>query len=866
MNTKVTLFFALLLYFATSTSILAQDSSIKGTVVDADSGEPLIGVNITVKNTSRGTITDFDGNFEIVAVPPVTLTFSYIGYAPTEKIVKTTEAFEVKMTEGVELAGTTITAGKLFRRTNTDSPVPIDNINAEDLLATGQPSFDKMLHYSVPSFNSTQQTVSDATAHFDPADLRGLGPSRTLVLVNGKRKSQSSLVYINDTPGKGEVGVDMKSIPASAIERIEVLRDGASAQYGSDAIAGVINVFLKDNTYTDVNVFSGITTEGDGFNAGYNLNTGFNLGKRGFMNVTTEFSQQKETNRAGEPGKDDLFGVDGSNEWIQANPALGMRVGTPNMTSGSVMFNASMPVNNVEFYSFGNLTYRKGQSYALYRAPYWVPDPHNIFHEEGTEYQGFQPTFETDILDNSIAFGARGETNGWKFDISNVSGSNTVDYTIGSTINTTLGADSKTNFNAGGYEFRSNVTNVDLGRQIGGLTFLIGTEFRTENFVANAGEEDSYYDSGVQSFPGLQPQNEIDAIRYNVGAFLDLSYDITDDFLVGGAARFESYSDFGQNFSWKFNTRYKLLEDKLTVRASISTGFRAPSLHQIYLSNVQTLVSGGTVSNQGTFNNESPIVRKLEVPQLKDETAFNITGGVAVRPISGLTLSLDYYRIAVDNRIVYSSSIASSDTTILVGQILNDANITSLKFFTNAVNTISSGIDFVANYGFNINEKSKLNVNLGLNFNNTEIDGEITTPTPISAANFDIFDRKEQSRILSARPNDKIVLGLSYQIGGFRATLNNTRFGEVTWQHGTDPDKDQTFAAKIITDLNLKYDFTDKIGLGIAANNLFNVYPDEIDTKGDVVTDLGGRFRYPWEVNQFGFNGTTVSMNLNIKL
>ncbi len=863
---------------------------VKGNVSDDETGEALIGANVSDKATSTGTTTDALGNFMLeVSSLPITLVVSYVGYEPQEMQVDNEDEIKITLREGgINLDDIVIVGARFRPRTMITSPVPIDNVKMEDMITTGQQSFDKMLHYSVPSFNSTQQTISDATAHFDPADLRGLGPSRTLVLINGKRKNASSLVYINDTPGKGEVGVDMKSIPVAAIERIEVLRDGASAQYGSDAIAGVINIILKDDyEFTDVNLFSGITTEGDGFSIGYNINTGFKLGKKGYVNLTTSYSNQEETNRAGEPGKDDLFGVDASNPWIQKNPGLGMTVGTPNMTTADVFFNMSLPVTEeAEIYSFGGLVYRKGISYALYRAPYWVPDPHNIFHKPGEEYQGFQPSFEGDIFDNTFAVGVRGQKNEWKYDLSTIFGGNIVDYTVNNSLNIDLGAQSPTSFRPGGYEFRNQVSNLDLSRQIESFTISFGTEFRTENFVTNPGDEASYFNEtgsgGAQSFPGLQPQNAIDVNRYNVGFYVDAVLDITEDLLIGGAARFEKYSDFGETFNWKANARYKFLDDKISIRASASTGFRAPSLHQIYLSNVQTLISGGTVSNQGTFNNESSVIRSLEVPKLKEEQATNYSFGFAAKPAKGLYVSVDYYSVAVDDRIVYSSSISTDDTTTLVYQILDEAQITSLKFFTNAVNTTTSGVDIVANYSTQAGP-GVLGINLSANFNETKIEGQIATPKPIADAKVDIFDRKEQSRIISARPNNKILFGLSYKIKNFTAVVNNTYFGEVTWQHvdnglngaplgpngsdlpTDDAAYDQTFGAKIVTDLYLDYRFSKTVGLSIAVNNLLNVYPDKINTVGDFVTDLGGRFQYPWEVNQFGFNGTIISGKLNIR-
>jgi len=732
----------------------------------------------------------------------------------------------------------------------------------KDLASSGQFSLDKMMHYRLPSFNSTQQTISDATAHFDPADLRGLGPSRTLILVNGKRKNASSLVYINDTPGKGEVGVDMKSIPVGAIDRIEVLRDGASAQYGSDAIAGVINIILKNDVdMTSGNAYTSITQQGDGLIQGFQMTTGASVGNTGKLTVSMAYEDQNETNRAGEPGQDYLFGV--NNSWTQANPNLGMRVGMPNMTTNSVFYNYSNEVNeNMEVYSFGGSVYRRGISYALYRTPYWISNTFGLYPSG----EGFQPTFEVDINDITFGVGVKGTQGKYMYDVSHMVGSNSVNYTVRNSLNTGMGSASPTTFYPGGYSFSNQVTNMDIARRLNSKAFLsLGTEFRTERFQARAGDEASYFGNGAQSFPGLQPQNAVDAMRYNFGMYAGLDYDVSEALLVGITARLENYSDFGQNFSYKASGRYRI-NDNVSMRASYSTGFRAPSLHQIHLSNIQTLVSGGTISNQGTFNNESSVVRLLGVESLKAETAQNISAGFTAKVGSHINISADVYSVDVNDRIVYSSSIASSDTTSAVGQILAANQITSLKFFVNAVNTNTQGVDLVGTYqGLGLGTGS-LDINLAMNLNQTSIVGNITTPSAIASAGVDIFDRKEQGRILSSRPQTKLIAGLDYNHEKWSLNLTNTYFGSVTWQHAGDPSKDQTFAAKWVTDLSFTYPMSEKCSLSFGINNLLDVYPDVIDPKGDPVTDLGGRFMYPWEVNQFGFNGRIFSASCRFKL
>ncbi|WP_428741474.1 TonB-dependent receptor [Tenacibaculum sp.] len=864
MNQKNKIFvFILLMSF---TSMIGQ--TIKGKVTDK-SGEPLSFVNVLEKETVNGVTTDEQGEFVLnVKKMPTTLVFSFVGFTTVEKTLYNVSYITITLNEDNVLDEVVLTGNRSKPRTILDSAVPIDNVSVRELQATGQTNIDQMLTYTVPSYNSSNQTISDATAHFDPADLRGLGPSRTLVLVNGKRKNQSALVYVNDTPGKGEVGVDMKSIPTAAIERVEILRDGASAQYGSDAVAGVVNIILKKNIeFTQVNVNSGVTKEGDGFNVDGDVNHTFTFGEGGFVNATLGLSYQEKTNRAGEPGKDDLFGVD--NQWTRDNPDLGMTIGQPEMKKGDLFINGEYPLNeNTKLYAFGGFNIRQGKSFALYRTPYWITDDFGLLTPPGETYDGFQPTFETDIQDILFTGGGKFNLGGFKADLSASYGRNSVDYTIGNTINVSLGANSPTSFDAGAYAFSNIIGNFDVSRSFGDVSIGLGIEARQERFEVTEGEEASYIDGGAQSFPGLQPSNALNETRTNVGGYGTLDWDVSKDFLIGGAIRYENYSDFGDNFSWKVNSRYKIGEAGV-LRASYSTGFRAPSLHQVYLSNVQTLVSGGTISNQGTFNNVSPVIQALGVDPLFAETSKNISAGITVKASNNFTISLDYYNVKVEDRVLFSGEIGGTDDdgnpNATVQQILDDYDVTSIKFFINAADTKTEGFDYTMRYKNIDFAAGKLGLNLALNINRTKLEGEVKTPTNLANYKNAIFNRKEQSRIISARPNTKFLFGADYKYKKFTAYLNNTYFGEVTWQHATDPGKDQTFSGKAITDVSLGYEFSDMISFNAQINNLFDVYPDEIDTKGDVVTDLGGRFKYPWEVNQFGFNGMTFKAGLTFK-
>jgi iron complex outermembrane receptor protein len=847
-----------------------------GTVQD-ENGEVLVGASITNPESKASTISDLDGNFSInMNKIPGVIVVSYLGFNTQEvKITSTAGSVTVIMKESSsKLDEVVVTGSRGKPRTILTSAVPIDNINADDMLTSGQNSIEQIINFKIPSYNSSNQAISDGTAHFDPSELRNMGPSRTLVLVNGKRKNQSALVYVNDTPGKGEVGVDMKSISSGMIERIEVLRDGASAQYGSDAIAGVINIILKKKTNkTTLNVESGITTEGDGFMYNANLNKGFNIGEDGYLNLNAGYYHQDNTNRAGEPGADALFGVGSSNPWIQNNPDLGMTIGQPEYS----LLNLGLNYGNGyadglgEIYATGTFAARDGKSFALYRAPYWITDDAGLLTPPGETYNGFQPTFETDISDLFFTLGNKYAFGDWDTDVSVSYGGNSVDYLIGNTINVALLPNSPTEFDPGGYGFNNLLGNIDVSKTMDKVTVSLGSEIRNENFEVRAGQPESYEEGGAQSFPGLTPENALEEGRNSIGVYGALDVDLSQDFLIGGAIRYENYSDFGNNVSWKLNMRQLLGEGKGVIRGSLSTGFRAPSLHQIYLSNIQTLVSGGTISNQGTFNNVSDVIQGLGVAPLDVETSFNISAGLTYKTGDNSSFSLDYYNINLDNRVLFTGEIGfdgNDNNTNPVENVLIQNSVTSIKFFVNAIDTRTQGVDFVYNTDNISLGSGYLDLILALNYNQTKIkdDNKVNAPEVFENAGYDIFNRKEQSRVTTARPNLKFTLGTNYQINKMNLALNNTYFGKVTWQHAADPSKDQTFGAKVITDLLLRYELNNKTGLHLTINNLLNIYPDPIDTKGDVVTDLGGRFKYPWEVNQFGFNGTTIRAGLRLNL
>lgn len=445
---------------------------------------------------------------------------------------------------------------------------------------------------------------------------------------------------------------------------------------------------------------------------------------------------------------------------------------------------------------------------------------------------GYMPTFEGDLKDYNATFGFKNETNGWHHDVSLTFGGNGQTYTVDQTVNHSLGVRSPTSFKPGGFNFRHIVGNFDLSKAVTS-TFNIGlgTEVRSETYQIIAGDTASYYGQGANSFPGIRAENARTNSRYNLGGYLDASWDITENFLVQGTLRGEHYSDFGNATVGKVSSRYKLAEDKFVLRGSVSSGFRAPTLHQIYAQSTQASFAGGTIVLSGLFNNNSKEAFALGIPKLKPEKSTNLAFGFGLNPTSNFSMTLDYYDITIRDRIVYSSSITSSDPTSILGQILTAGNLASVQFFINGIKTRTQGLDFVANYK-NINlGRGKLAFNLAGNYNiANKIIGNPQDPEPIAASGATILNRQVKSLLTEGRPKYKGILGLDYSIKSWNIVFNNTLFGPTAFQ---DLDNGgaimnnikQKFTPAVVSDLNIGYAFSRNISASFTINNLFNVLP-----------------------------------------
>ncbi|CAN1562158.1 CirA Outer membrane receptor proteins, mostly Fe transport [Flavobacteriaceae bacterium] len=850
---KITLLFFLL----NATFMLAQ-REISGVVKDK-TGTPLPGVNVQEKGTRNGISTDSNGSYKLSVNEGATIIYSYIGFTTVTKLANT-NVIDISLEEengGQKLDEVVVTGSRTAARSNTTSALPIDILSARDIAATGQATFDKALQYKIPSFNTVQTPVNDATSLLDPYEIRNMGPSRTLILINGKRKNLSSLLYVQTSPGRGETGADISAIPADAIERVEILRDGASAQYGSDAIAGVMNIILKKNrTDSSVTLRTGTTTEGDGEMLGITLNSGNTVGTDGFLNYTIDFSKVNLANRPGTVDAEGEAGDFGASltdvqEFLSRRPDAGNINGSPETAAAKFSINGGNDINdNSQIYYNAAYVYKKVSSYANYRTPYWrTLDPTNPYlndffgngDDANPSYDGYVPTFVGDLNDYNATLGFKTTKNGWNTDASITTGGNSQSYTVENSQNrsniATISIDPATglpvstntykenspiNFKPGGTTFNHLVGNIDISKILSDhISIAFGTEFRTETFGVQAGDQASWDGVGADSFAGNRPENSGNWNRYNLGAYFDLAYDVTKDFLINGTIRYEDYSDFGSATVWKLSTRYKFLEDKVTLRGSISTGFRAPTLHQIYTQKSQySFVAGQGIQLSGIISNVSPQARQLGVPQLDAEKSTNITVGVGSKPFKNFNFTLDYYNIKVEDRIVLGDR--------------QDTQFGNVAWFSNSFDSRTSGLDVVMNYNNLVLGSGKLGFNLA---GNITFENERISPVTNNS-----FGQTLESLMFTSRPDQKWILGINYEIGKFGFNLNNTYFGKATFnQDGlatNDPNAPvgsvdylkanlkTEFIPKIVTDLGVTFSATDKLTLALNVNNIFNVLPE----------------------------------------
>jgi len=770
-----------------------------------------------------------------------------------------------------------LTGSRNKKRTVVNSAVPVDVIEVKQLSqSTGQVEVNQLLQFSAPSFNSNKQSGSDGADAVDPATLRGLGPDQTLLLINGKRYHQSSLVNLFGTRGRGNTGSDMNTIPVAAIKKIEVLRDGASAQYGSDAIAGVINVILNDrNKGTEVNAFYGLNVfkspgdndvvsdkKLDGNTLDLSLNTGISIGKRGgFMNLTLDFVNKDYAIRNANPDKFD---------------APRQRFGDAAAKNVYAFLNTEIPLSeNVKFYNNSGFSHRNTKAYA------WTRSADADGNIPSVYPNGFNPIQDTKITDFTFNNGLKFKWANWDLDFYNALGNNDFHYDITHTINATLGANSPTTFDAGGHSLLQNTTGLSATKSfdvLKGLNIALGTEYRYEKFNINKGEEASYaaYDingnvvtastpsnllvtnpdsgnvrpGGSQGFPGYSI--DLGKSRSNYAAYVDAELDITQNWMISGAARYENYSDFGSTLNGKFATRYAFTPE-FAFRGSVSTGFRAPSLVQKYYSLQFTNFQGGELVTIQLGSNDSNLAKTAGIEQLNEEKSVNGSAGFTYNT-GKFTATIDGYMVNVKDRIVLSGYFTNAEIPTL------PSNVEQAQFFANAVDTKTKGVDIILTYAENIGS-GKLTTTLAGNFNNMEI-SKVNAPASLTGLESIFLSEREKAFILASAPKSKINLNLNYKINKLTSNLQLVRFDKVRLiGYGGDTDF-QDYDARITTDLSFGYEFSDKFSWVLGGKNIFNRYPTlQYDHVSDGNTESGGIF----DPVQMGFAGKQVYTMLTYK-
>ena len=809
-------------------------------------------------------------------------------------------------TDVVKLEEVIVVGSRVPTRSAHDSPVPVDVLEGTSFMNYGVRDMDSLLRATVPSYNVNQQPIGDAATLVRPANLRGLPPDSTLILINGKRRHRSSVIILGGRISGGAHAADLAVIPPIALKRVEVLRDGAAAQYGSDAIAGVMNFVLKDAPDSGtVETRWGQFYEGDGNSRSIAANMGVPLDlsfiQSGFANFSFEYGSSDPTVRSVQhPGAQAL--INAGNTHVRQPYA--QIWGAPEFHYDYKLFgNLGLKLNsNAELYGWGNYSQRKIEGGFFYRNPNTrsgvftkdggntilvadlsddgrgcptvptkdtadysnvsLPEHCFIFNEKFPG--GFTPRFGGTVRDWSGAVGIRGDLSSdnfwlddWHYDLSAVIGQHSTDFFMRNTINPQLArlrTDIPTNYAPGADIERDRVFNLDLSRVLqtamlpSPLNVGLGLEYRIEEYEIEAGGENSWFlddragglaeqgfGVGSNGFPGRPPRIAGKNNRGSYAAYLDLETTMTKDLLVGLAGRFEEYETFGDTLNGKVDTRWQATHN-VALRGSISTGFRAPTVGQANLQNVTTAFIGGGLADRLTLppTHASGVPARLGAKPLKPETSFNLSAGSVV-DVGNLSVTIDYYRIKVQDRISLGSNQPVNEADRVALRTFGFSDITSVKFFTNAFDTTTQGIDLVATYPMQLAGGSTLWTLAG-NWNETVV----TKRDP------NIINDQRVTELEQLLPNFRVTLTGDYREGPWRFLGRLYYYDSFTEFTTSDPDNRIDATARMLMDLEASY--TWKTGLTIAggAQNLLDAVPDR--TNGVAGT------KYP-RSSPFGFNG-----------
>jgi len=833
-----------------------------------------------------------------------------------------------------------VTIGSRFnQRTATESAVPIDIVTEKEIRRGGYTETAKILQALIPSFNNPHPTTPDGNTHIRSVTLRGLSPDQTLVLVNGKRRHTSAWVNTGGTIGRGAVSTDLNAIPSTALSRIEVLRDGASAQYGSDAIAGVINLVLREDLGFGASATFGVTKESDGGVWEVSAESGLKLGNDGgFFHSTLYHRDRNASNSALPDTRQFYFGTNATTGAVTANnPAFGSgttnppantildpreatvnrnvwRYGDGDIVENIFFFNAALPLRAnkaLELYAFGGAGVSEAVSNASFRRP---ADNNNV---RALYPDGFLPFVATDSTNASLGAGLRGKASAWDWDFSQEIGTNKLKYFTQNTLNASLGTASPTRFFNGQLQFTQAVTNLDAKTSFDlGLPAPVkvatGAEFRADYYEIGAGQPDSYRSGGVavlsgpatgavatvgaQGFGGIGLRDALESDRNSYGLYIDAESDLTKILRVSAAARFEDYSDFGTTLNGKGAMRLAL-PGGFAARASVSTGFHAPALQQQYFGSTssRTDANTNTIILSRVFPVGDPAARALGATKLNAEKSVNWTGGF-VYESGGLSATADFYRIAIDDRIFLSSQFTGPAVlNYLIAQGI--PGVEGARFFTNAADTETRGVDLTLRDRIDLGALGKLTVTAGYNYNTTTLTRVRPTPASVTALGITtpLFDITERIRATRGQPRTNAQLSFAWDYRRFTFLARGVRYGdyesaaltnlapaqvalfpagsnfrtlptETVGAAAGNLDVIGKFDARIVTDLDLAYRATAKITISVGANNAFNIHPPEVirSTPARLGADAGGVFRYS-EFSPFPYSGAFYYTRLTVR-
>jgi iron complex outermembrane receptor protein len=744
-----------------------------------------------------------------------------------------------------------VTGTRSLNRRTLDSESPVDVIGNKELLSTGSGELATVLSRLLPSMNFPRPSGADASDAVRPAQLRGLSPDQTLVLVNGKRRHTSAVVNVNGTLGRGSAPVDLNAIPLAAIERIEVLRDGAAAQYGSDAIAGVVNIILKRGAKGgEAEVVYGQYDAGDGEQATVRGSAGFNLGQDGWVRIAVEAADRNATNRSFADPRP------------SAGPRQGLitqRYGDPDSRPRTLFVNSEVRINDdVDWYAFASYGERDTSSAATFRTAF--TDNNRTTLRSPLYPEGFQPLLGSTSVDASIVTGLRGVAAGWRWDASLNHGRNRFTLDVNDTVNYSLGAASPTSFYAGELTSKQSLANLDVAREIpvsfmsGPLTVALGLEARHESYEIGAGEAGSYFGSGAQGYSGFRPENAGENSRNNKSVYLNLEGDITSALSGALALRHERYSDFGSTNSAKASARYAFTPT-FALRGTASNGFRAPSLAQSFytITTTNTLLVNGASAlvETGTFPVGSAAARALGAQPLKAEKARNLSIGAQWQPTRNWTTTVDLYRIDIDDRIVFSSNLQLANAPALSRALAaQGVFVGAARYFTNAVDTRTKGVDVVSTYRLNFAQGARADLTLAYNHNDNEVQGVAASPAVLSGQGLSLVDRQSINRLTVGSPKDKLGLTGDFTQGAWNGRAVVTRYGEFTVPQN-DPALDQNYDPQWVLDLAASVRLNQwRLTAGI--DNVTNRYPAQVTSRANL--NVNGTQPYSvWAPN--GFNG-----------